>query len=82
MNKSFVWDSNIVNNEVFFSLLMKKLEFKTITKVQHKKVEKAKPKNDPSVLSSLKYFSSVKNKINFLYSPVIKINVNKIGPAK
>ena len=54
-----------------------------MTKAQHKKVEKANPEKEPSVLfSPLRYPSSLKNKMTFLYSPVIKIKLNKIGPAK
>ena len=38
------------------------------------------PEKDPSVPFSPKYFCSVKNKINLLYSPVTKIKTNKAGP--
>ena len=55
------------------------MEFKTITKVQQRKVEKKNTKKEPSVLfSPLRYPSSLKNKMTFLYSPVIKIKLNKI----
>ena len=81
VNKSLIWENKIVNKDLFFSLFIKKLEFNTITNVQHKNVEKAKPTNDPSVLfSPLKYPSSLKNLINLLYSQEIKIEENKIGP--
>ena len=54
-----------------------------MTKAQHKKVEKANPEKEPSVLfSPLKYNFSVKNTMTFLYSPDMKIKVNNIGPAK
>ena len=73
----------MVNKDLFFSLLIKKLEFNTITKVQHKNVENANPKKDPSVLfSPLRYPSSLKYRINFLYSPETKMKKNNIGPAK
>ena len=34
---------------------------------------------EPTSSFSTKYFSSAKYKINFLYSPVVKININKAG---
>ena len=80
MNKSFVLANKIVNIELFFSLLMKKLEFRTITKVQLIESIVINPLKEPSVLFSPKYFSSVKYKINLLYSPVAKIKINKTGP--
>ena len=51
-----------------------------MTKAQHKKVEKANPEKEPSVLfSPLKYNFSVKNTMTFLYSPDMKIKVNIIN---
>ena len=74
VNKSLVLANKIVNIELFFSLLKKKLEFNIITKLQLRKILKINPKNEPSVLLSFKYFCSEKNKNNFLNSPVLKIN--------
>ena len=80
---SFVFANKIVNKDELLSLLIKNPQFKTINKLQLKNTEKKNPRNEPSVLSApLKYPSSWKYKINFLYSPVIKINENNTGPAK
>ena len=72
-----------MKRDVFFSLLIKKVEFNTITKVQQSIVEKAKPEKEPYALfSPLRYNFSEKNVATLYYSPVIKIKINKIGPAK
>ena len=79
VNKSFVFAKSCVKSEQFFSLLMKKLVFKTMHKEQLIKIKIKILYKEPTSSFSTKYFSSAKYKINFLYSPVVKININKAG---
>ena len=79
VNKSFVFARSCVKSELFFSLLMKKLVFKTMHKEQLINIKIKNLYKEPASSFSSKYFSSVKYKINFLYSPVVKININKAG---